>query len=159
MSDTHAQTVPFVRDTMLPEAEPPARERGIVKWMRENLFSGWLNILLTVLSIYVIWFVLSHILPWLLHSVWNAQSLNECRAIRNDRWGADASSACFAVLVERWNQLVFGFYPNNLYWRPVLAFLIFLGSICPVLFSSLPRKLLYLSAAGPFVIFLSLIHI
>ena len=40
MSDLHAQTVPYVRDTMLPQAEPPAGERGAVKWLRENLFSG-----------------------------------------------------------------------------------------------------------------------
>ena len=31
MSDTHAQTVPFVRDTMLPAAPPPTRESGAVK--------------------------------------------------------------------------------------------------------------------------------
>ena len=44
MSDTHAQTVSYVRETMLPEAEPPVGNRGALLWVRENLFSGWLNI-------------------------------------------------------------------------------------------------------------------
>ena len=34
MSDTHAQTVRFVRDTMLPQAEPPLAEKGAIKWLR-----------------------------------------------------------------------------------------------------------------------------
>ena len=40
MSELHAETVPFVRDTMLPQAAPPARQSGAVLWLRENLFSG-----------------------------------------------------------------------------------------------------------------------
>ena len=45
MSETHAQTVAYVRDTMLPPQAPPVTERGAIKWLRENLFSGPLNIL------------------------------------------------------------------------------------------------------------------
>ena len=41
MADTsHA----FVRTEMLPPQAPPLTERGVVKWLRENLFSGSLNI-------------------------------------------------------------------------------------------------------------------
>ncbi len=41
MTDTsHA----FVRNAMLPAKEPPLTETGAVKWLRENLFSGWFNI-------------------------------------------------------------------------------------------------------------------
>ena len=150
MSDTHAQTVAFVRDTMLPEQEPPATERGVVKWIRENLVSSWLNGVLTVLAILFIYYVLSHILPWFWHSVWSAGSLSECREIREATWG-DVPSACFAVIKDRWSQLVFGFYPSHLYWRPILALLLFLLAIAPVLYSELPRKLLIFSAIFPFL--------
>ena len=44
MSDTHAQTVAFVRESMVPPSEPPRSETGAIKWLRENLFSGWFNI-------------------------------------------------------------------------------------------------------------------
>ncbi|SES41818.1 L-glutamine ABC transporter membrane protein /L-glutamate ABC transporter membrane protein /L-aspartate ABC transporter membrane protein /L-asparagine ABC transporter membrane protein [Tranquillimonas rosea] len=151
MSDTHAQTVRFVRDSMIEPQEPPISETGVIRWVRENLFSGWLNILLTVVSLAVIYFALSHLLPWFLQMVWNAGSLSECREIRNERYGPDAASACFAVIRERWHQLLFGFYPVEAYWRAVLGFVVFLAGMSPVLFTSLPRKLLWASAATPFV--------
>ncbi|SFP75433.1 amino acid ABC transporter permease [Tranquillimonas alkanivorans] len=153
MSDTHAQTVRFVRESMLPEQEPPLAESGVLKWVRENLFSGWLNILLTVLSLAFIWFVLSHLLPWFLNSVWSAGSLSECREIRDEVFGPDASSACFAVITDRWHQLVFGFYPPEFYWRPIVALLLFLAAMAPVLFAGIPRKALWFSAAAPFLIY------
>jgi general L-amino acid transport system permease protein len=153
MSDTHAQTVAFARETMLPEQDPPVAEAGAVKWLRENLFSSWLNAILTVLSLYVIYWVLSHTLGWMVNGIWDAESLSECREVRDRLYGEDASVACWAVLVDRWNQLLFGFYPRDLYWRPVLALVLFLGAIAPVLYDSLPRRMLWLTAAAPFVVF------
>ncbi len=153
MSDTHAQTVAYVRETMLEQKEPPITETGAIKWLRENLFSGATNIILTVASIFVIVWGLGHILPWFLNSIWDAGSLTECREIRNELYGSDASSACFAVISARWHQLLFGFYPQELYWRPVLAFVLLLSALAPILFNNLPRKLLTWSMLAPFVLF------
>jgi len=146
MSDTHAGTVAFVRDTMLPEQEPPLTEKGAVKWLRENLFSNVFNTVLTLISLAVIWYTLAAIGPWLLGTVWNAGSLSECRRILDG-----ASGACFAVINDRWHQLLFGFYPSALYWRPTLAFVLLLVALSPVLFTNLPRKMLWFSAIYPFV--------
>ena len=41
----------YVRLQMLQPAAPPVSERGVVKWGRENLFSGPFNTILTVLSV------------------------------------------------------------------------------------------------------------
>ena len=79
MSETHAQTVTFVRDTMLPPAPPPVTERGAVKWMRENLFSTPFNIALTLVGVVAIYAIAAAALPWWLNSVWNAESLSQCR--------------------------------------------------------------------------------
>lgn len=153
MSDTHAQTVSFVRETMLPEQEPPLAEKGVIKWIRENLFPTWLNAILTVVSIYFIYLAVSGILPWLMNSVWRAESLTECREILNAQGLNSSNGACGAVLSGRWHQLVFGYYPSELYWRPLLAIVLFLIGIAPVLFQGLPRKMLLLSAAVPLVCF------
>jgi general L-amino acid transport system permease protein len=49
MSDTHAPDCRLRRATrMLRAAGSAAFRAGAIKWMRENLFSGWFNILLTV---------------------------------------------------------------------------------------------------------------
>ncbi|WP_423210737.1 amino acid ABC transporter permease [Paracoccus yeei] len=139
MSETHAQTAAFVRDTMLPPAPPPVAERGVIKWLRENLFSGPLNIVLTVLGLGIVWLVVSTVGPWLSHSVWNAEGMADCRRIIAETWGPDAHGACFALIKHRWNQFVFGFYPPALYWRPVLAFGLLFLALAPVLFSDSRR--------------------
>ena len=146
MSNTHAHTVAYVRDTMLPEQAPPLRESGAVKWLRENLFAGWLNTLLTLGSLLVIWWSLAAIGPWLWNTVWNAGSLSECRRILDGTQGA-----CFAVINDRWHQLLFGFYPSRHYWRPVLALVLLFVALAPILFTGLPRKMLAFSAIYPFL--------
>jgi general L-amino acid transport system permease protein len=113
---TSTSKVAFVRATMLPEQAPPPGVAGPVKWLRENLFSGWFNSLMTVLAIYIVWSVLSGTLPWAFNGIWDAGSLNECREIRDAR-GLE-SAACWAVVNERWLQMLFGFYPTD---NPVLA--------------------------------------
>ncbi|PRY93515.1 L-glutamine ABC transporter membrane protein /L-glutamate ABC transporter membrane protein /L-aspartate ABC transporter membrane protein /L-asparagine ABC transporter membrane protein [Hasllibacter halocynthiae] len=157
MSDTHAQTAAFqasfVREEMVAASPPPARDRGVVKWLRENLFSSWLNVILTVLGLLAIWWIASHVFPWMLRGIWVADSLSECREIRNERYGEGVGAACWAVLTERWNQLMFGFYPQDLYWRPVAGVAFFVAALMPILFSRLPRWTLWFSAAAPFVAF------
>jgi len=151
--DTSSQSVSYVRETMLAESAPPVTEIGVVRWVRENLFSSWMNAILTVISIYVVYWILSHVGPWLLGGIWDAGSLSECREIRDKTVGSDHGVACFAVISARWHQLLFGYYPSELYWRPILALIIFLVGLIPVLFAGASRKLLYVSAAAPFVCF------
>jgi general L-amino acid transport system permease protein len=164
MSETHAQTVTFVRDTMLPQAAPPLTERGAIKWLRENLFSSIFNAVLTALgAIAIVWLVTAS-LPWWLNSVWNAASLSECRAIVLASAGEGATGACWAVLREWWGAFLFGFYPPDQWWRPILSFGLLFAALGPVLFAGQKRNLtillgvvaafllltLYLSAApGP----------
>ncbi|MFO7771251.1 MAG: amino acid ABC transporter permease [Roseovarius gahaiensis] len=139
----------FVRHEILPEQAPPITEAGIVKWLRENLFPGPINTVLTLVAIYFLFKLLSGAMPWFWNGVWTASSLSECREILNG-----ATGGCFSVLTERWNQLLFGFkYPSEAYWRPTLAFVLLVISIAPVLFSMLPRKLLILTLLYPFVAF------
>ncbi|MEW2913879.1 amino acid ABC transporter permease [Leisingera sp. JC11] len=149
MSDTHAHTVAFVRETEIPPAPPPASETGVVKWLRENLFSNAANSALTIVALAAIYMVLSNILPWVLNGVWTTSSLAECREVLQGKIGA-----CFSVLTERWNQLLYGFkYPGDQYWRPNLALVLFLVAAAPVLFFDLPRKLLAFTAVYPFLAF------
>ncbi len=153
MSEVHSHTVSFVRTEMIPEQDPPLTETGAIKWLRENLFSSWLNAILTVVSVFFIYWAIAHIFPWLFRGIWDANSLNECRQIRDSLYGEGAEVACWAVLGDRWNQLLFGFYPQNAYWRPVLALVVFLAGIAPVLFASMPRRALWFTAASPFLMF------
>ncbi len=116
MSTQDVPSVAYVRTKMLDEAPPPPGETGAMRWVRQNLISTVPNAILTVLALFVIWWVLSAILPWTLNGIWNASSLNECREIRDAR-GLE-TAACWAVINERWLQILFGFYPTD---DPLLA--------------------------------------
>ncbi|MBS0563257.1 MAG: amino acid ABC transporter permease [Proteobacteria bacterium] len=105
-----------------------------MKWLRENLFSGWLNSILTILGLLAIFFMVKGALPWLLHGVWDANSLGECRKIIAADWGQGQTGACWALIHERWNQFFFGFYPQEIYWRPTMTFFLMFPAITPVLF-------------------------
>lgn len=136
------------RDMLGPEAPPPSAI-GLVGWFRTNLFSSWLNAILTLIALWVIWLVASHMLPWFLHAVWNANSYAECQQIIAQKWGEGAGGACLAVVRERWKQFLFGFYPPELYWRPTLAFVLMLVALAPILFAAVPRKLVWFSVIFP----------
>jgi len=149
MSETHAHTVAFVRETQLPQMDPPPGETGAVKWVRENLFSGWFNTIMTVISLYVIYRLAAGIFPWIVNGVWTADSIRECRTLIGDSGGG-----CFAVISERWQQMLFGFqYPSEQYWRPTVAFILLFVAVAPVLFTHLPRKLLIFTGIYPFLAF------
>ncbi|WP_333868151.1 amino acid ABC transporter permease [Cypionkella sp.] len=129
----------FVRDKMLTQQKPPASEVGAVRWVRENLFSSPLNGFLTLISLYVVYWIIASSLPWFLNGVWTANSLGECRQIIEANAGPGAEGACWAILRERWHQFLFGFYPMDAYWRPVLAFGLMLMALAPALYYGLRR--------------------
>ena len=113
---TH-KTASFVRNELIPESPPPVSETGAVKWMRENLFSSPLNIIMTIASLWAVYTLFNSVAPWFLNGVWSGNSVRDCYEILDG-----ATGACFAVLKERWPQLIYGFkYPPSEFWRPNFA--------------------------------------
>jgi general L-amino acid transport system permease protein len=148
---SHSKSVAFVREDMIDQQPAPSSQIGAVRWLKENLFSSVFNSVLTIVSIVVVLLILSSIVPWVFGGVWQAESLSECRDILNARYGS-THYACWAVIAERWPQLLYGFYPAEEYWRANLSFVLMLVAIAPVLFDALPRKLLWVTMAFPFVL-------
>ncbi|MEM8656308.1 MAG: amino acid ABC transporter permease [Pseudomonadota bacterium] len=149
MSDTHAHSVAFVRETQLPPQAPPSTATGPVKWARDNLFSTIPYSILTIVALYCIYLMLSGFLPWALNGVWDTSNIRECREVLDG-----ATGGCFSVLSERWNQLIFGTgYDQSQYWRPTLTFILLFVAAAPVLFVNLPRQMLIFTGLYPFLAF------
>ena len=129
MSDTS-----FIRTEMLPAKTPPVGQRGVVKWLRENLFAGPMNTILTLLGLIAVYYLLAWSVPWVMRGIWDADTLQDCRRLTIERYGEGTSVACWAMISERWHQFMFGFYPQDLYWRPVLAFGLLFAALAPVLY-------------------------
>lgn len=148
MSDTS-----FVRTEMLPEVAPPTATGGALGWLRENLFYSVASSVATLVTMGMLGWLGWSLLMWLAVPTWAAGSLGDCRSIIAEL-GRDGhgGGACWGVIRERSMQLLFGFYPKHLYWRPVLALLLLAPALAPVLFSDkVPGRLLWVTLAYPFV--------
>jgi general L-amino acid transport system permease protein len=94
------------------EIKPPVTHVGVVGWIRTNLFKGWFNSLLTVITIYCLWVILPPLIRW---------------AFIDSRWistGAEcnqAGGACWSVITANIRFITFGFFPYEQQWRPFVA--------------------------------------
>lgn len=123
-----------------------------VAWLRLNLFRNPIDGCITLfLMSGAVWLGV-YLVEWgLVRGVWHASSMDECAAIIARAHGDGASGACWAVLVKWWELILFGLYPPEYFWRPTVAFILLLVALVPLLFRSLPRKLLLISAIYPIV--------
>ncbi|MBI1220474.1 MAG: ABC transporter permease subunit [Rhodobacteraceae bacterium] len=141
--------VAFFRTDMLPPSEPPLSQRGVLKWMRENMFSSIGNGAISIITIAIVIYLITLSYPWFAHSVWNADSVRQCMTTVSSTWGEGASGACWAVIRATWNLYLYGFYPVDQLWRPDLAFILMLVALAPVLFSQIPRLMIWFTAIFP----------
>lgn len=94
---------------------PPVTSIGVLGWMRANLFNGWFNTLLTLAVLYLIWATLPPFAKWAwVDGNWFTTS-EECKA---------SGGACWSVITTNIRFILFGFYPHDLQWRPLLAVLL-----------------------------------
>lgn len=51
-------------ETIRQPAAPPQKLLGVIEWLHQKLFKSWVDALLTLISLAVLWVVLSNILEW-----------------------------------------------------------------------------------------------
>ncbi len=105
---------------------PPLTEIGIIGWMKANLFNGWFNSILTLLVLYLLWLSVPPLINWaFINSHWSPAG-DQCQA---------GAGACWSVVTANIRFIIFGFYPHDLQWRPLLA----MGILIALLFYSQDR--------------------
>lgn len=149
-------TVAYVRTEMQEPQPAPTTTVGFLGWARANFFSSVPNTILTLVALYLIWSLLSALIPWAFFGVWDADSLVACREIFAARYEDGREYACWAVVRDRWDQIIFGYYSADQYWRPILGWILIGVSAVPILYPNTPRWLLYVTVvtlfAYPFLI-------
>src|SRR6266508_6158235 len=79
MSDTPSPM--FVSQDLVPERAPPVKTTGFVGFLRTRLFNSPTNILLTIVSILLLWFTVVPAVKFLLiDAVWSGTDRNACLA-------------------------------------------------------------------------------
>lgn len=130
--------VSYIRRAMAEPEPPPVASHGVWARTRERLFSGPLNILLTVISAIVIAAVAVPLLRFLvIDAVWDGASRVDCLAETVGR----PVGACWPFIGAKFTQLVYGFYPWGEHWRVDLTFLLGVVLLLPLLIPRAPWKL------------------
>ena len=78
-----------------PSLPPPITAAGPIGWLRANLFSSPLNILLTLLSIALLIYIVPPLIQWaFLDATWTGVVRDSC----NDAQGTDLPGACWPIV-------------------------------------------------------------
>jgi len=111
-----------------PSRRPPITVVGPVAWARASLFSSWLSTAVTLaLAYFIIRWAMGFIDWAFVNAIWsvpnNAQGVSQTQACR----ALVGSGACWAVITEKHRFILFGTYPYEQQWRPLLCILLFIG--------------------------------
>ena len=109
--------------------KPPTSQIGAILWLRTNLFSSWINTILTAISLYFLYLMIPPLLDWM---IFNASfsfgtinffgfdiKFSEAMAT-NTNCGREG--ACWPYIYEKLYMYTYGFYPRTETWRPNIVF-------------------------------------
>jgi general L-amino acid transport system permease protein len=135
MSDIAAPS--FIRRDLVPERPAPVKTTGFVGFLRTKLFNSPTNVLITIISALLLWFVVAPALKFLLiDAVWTGSDRNACLAEN----AGHAVGACWPFVQAKFSQFIYGFYPEPERWRVNLTFLLAAILLLPLLIPRLPAK-------------------
>ncbi|MCD2176930.1 amino acid ABC transporter permease [Rhizobium sp. C1] len=144
----------FVRTQMLAPEAPPSNTTGPGAWLRQNLFATPKDAVLTIMGLLVLAWLVPDAVNWLfIKAVWSGADRTVC-ATTEQLGGiqpAGWSGACWAFVQSRFTTFIFGRYPIEERWRPILVGVMLVALLVPLLIPKVPRK--GLNALLLFVIF------
>jgi general L-amino acid transport system permease protein len=107
---------------------PPLTVVGPIAWARASLFSSWWSTAITLVLAYLIVRWAMGLVDWaFINAIWSvpvndqgAAQTQACRAL-------EGRGACWAVITEKHRFILFGTYPYDQHWRPLVCILLFIG--------------------------------
>jgi len=139
MTDATTENAPyaFVRKETLQQEPAPLSVAGPLAWIRANLFSSPLNIILTLLCVWlVIDTVPGMVRFYFLDAVWSGTNRDACLA---DKIGRPVG-ACWAYIADRTQYFIYGSYPVAERWRVNIVFAMFALGVVWLLWNKMPLK-------------------
>lgn len=132
----------WVRTEMAQSMPAPPGERGLVAWVRKNLFSSVGDTVLTLLGLLLVAMILPPIIDWaFVHAQWTGADRTVCATVAQGGVQPDGwSGACWAFVNAKFGQFMFGRYPLEERWRPILVAILFVALLAPLLIPRVPRK-------------------
>jgi general L-amino acid transport system permease protein len=98
----------------IPPRPSPIKTTGFVPWARQNLFADWRSTITTLFVGGLLVYAIPGLFNWaVLQSVFRADA-DACQAARG-------MGACWGVVTEKYRIILFGRYPYDEQWRPLIA--------------------------------------
>lgn len=107
--------------------------RNSIKWAQVNLFSTPANILLSLISFWILWSIISAGFDFLfLNATFTGISRDDC--LKPDQ------GACWPFVTAKFSQFIYGRYPEYERWRVDIVFALGLLGLLPMLVPTIPYK-------------------
>jgi len=130
-----------------PDLPPPRSEVGVIGWLRHNLFSTPLDVVLTLFAIYLVYLLVVPALQWTIFDAdWTGTTRDDC----------SREGACWVFAKVWFRQFIYGRYPIEELWRVNLTFGLQIIAIGSLFVPRVPYKLwigLFLVFGFPIVAF------
>lgn len=98
-----------------PDLPPPITTVGAIGWLRQNLFSSWSNVVLTILALYIIYKLVPGVIQWaFIDADWVGDKREDC----------SREGACWVFIHVWFKQLMYGRYPDVELWRINTAYVL-----------------------------------
>ena len=97
------------------EIKPPVTSVGAIGWIKGNLFNSWFNSVITIVILYLIWEIVPPFIRWaFIDSLWTSTGA-QCH---------EAGGACWSIIPANIRFILFGFFPYESQWRPLMAMIL-----------------------------------
>jgi general L-amino acid transport system permease protein len=106
----------------IPARPPPAARRGVLGWLRHSLFGSVASSLATVAIVAALLYYVPRLIDWAIVDAIVRPDSAACRAL-------DHAGACWGVIAEKYRLIIFGRYPYDEQWRPLLATVLMLAML------------------------------
>ncbi len=127
----------FVRRTPAAPLPPPAMQAGALGWLRANLLSSPLNIVLTILCLLMIVWVVPPLIRFLfVDAVWSGTDRQAC-LVSPER---PVVGACWPFVRVWISYFIYGFYPAGARWRVDVFFALLAFGILWLASLNAPRR-------------------
>ena len=124
--------------------KPPVATTGILGWLRMNLFSNWVNSLISLFVLYILFQFIPWILNWTVFAADFKYNFNGEEIINREMCSRvldpETGGACWAIIYVRFYQFMYGFYPREEVWRVNLSYIMLAVAIVPLLFDRFPFR-------------------
>ncbi len=109
----------------------PVTAQRPLSWIRQNFFSSPLQILLTLLALWLLYWVVPPLVRWaFIDASWIGETRRDCTG----------DGACWVFIRVRLGQFLYGFYPEAERWRVNWTFLLLAVASAPLFMPSFPKR-------------------